>query len=153
MYLREPLRFATGQSGSTNGSPREVAVVAGRGMSVVQGTLGPRRDPLLRRVPVRLLPLPEGGWRYGTEAAPLRVRTTSSFHPSAALELSDEIVARSMLPTCAAAARAAASSLTILEDVPQVDSQMTASVQVAMRPLSHLAQAALEVMRASAWLR
>lgn len=47
--------------------------------------------------------------------------------------------------------RAAANSLDILADVPQVDSQITVSVQPEIIALSNLAQSALLAMRETAW--
>ena len=47
--------------------------------------------------------------------------------------------------------RAAANSLAILADVPQVDNQITVSVQPEIIVWSNLAQSALLAMRETAW--
>ena len=61
---------------------------------------GPRRDPLLARVPVRLLPLLLTGRRYGTKAAPSGAHGEYYIilSPSEVRELRDEVVVAINVP-------------------------------------------------------
>jgi len=61
---------------------------------------GPRRDPLVPRIPVRLLPLLLTGRRFGTDAEPTEARDEYYIilSPSEVAEMRDEVVAAINIP-------------------------------------------------------